>query len=117
MDSNRHIQTAGFLGNVIRRFGARPLQLVYRADDVDVDLRIESTPANRINLVGQVLSSANFFENVPVKLESHGIVRYQTQTNEVGEFSFDDIPRDTYNLSVDLPERQPMLFCVRGANS
>jgi hypothetical protein len=104
------------LANVIRRFGARPRQLVYRADDVDIDLRIESTPANRINLEGQVLSSANLFENVPVKLESHGIVRYQTRTNEIGEFSFDEVPRDTYHLSVDLAESQLMVFCVPGAN-
>jgi hypothetical protein len=103
----------------IRRVGAPPRQLLFRAGDVDVDVKIESMEANdRITLVGQVLSSATkFFDNTPVKLESHGIVRYRTRTNVVGEFSFDEVPKDTYHLSVDLPEGQITLFCVHRGNS
>jgi len=101
----------------VRRVGAPPRQLLFRAGDVDV--KIESMEANnRITLVGQVLSSnAKFFDNTPVKLESHGIVRYRTRTNVVGEFSFDEVPKDTYHLSVDLPEGQITLFCVHRGNS
>jgi hypothetical protein len=101
----------------IRRVGAPPRQLLFRAGDVDVDVKIEAMEANdRITLVGQVLSSgAKFFDNTPVKLESHGIVRYKTRTNLVGEFSFDEVPKDTYHLSVDLPEGQITLFCVHRA--
>jgi hypothetical protein len=101
----------------VRRVGAPPRQLLFRAGDVDVDVKIESMEANdRITLVGQVLSSgAKFFDNTPVKLESHGIVRYKTRTNLVGEFSFDEVPKDTYHLSVDLPEGQITLFCVHRA--
>src|SRR5215468_5247472 len=103
----------------LRRVGAPPRQLLFRAGDVDVDVKIESMEANnRITLVGQVLSSATkFFDNTPVKLESHGIVRYRTRTNVVGEFSFDEVPKDTYHLSVDLPEGQITLFCVHRGNS
>jgi len=103
----------------IRRVGAPPRQLLFRAGDVDVDVKIESMEANdRITLVGQVLSSATkFFNNAPVKLESHGITRYSTKTNVVGEFSFDEVPKDTYHLSVDLPEGQITLFCVHRGNS
>ena len=103
----------------VRRVGAPPRQLLFRAGDVDVDVKIESMEANdRITLVGQVLSSAaKFFDNTPVKLESHGIVRYRTRTNLVGEFSFDEVPKDTYHLSVDLPEGQITLFCVHRGNS
>ena len=103
----------------VRRVGAPPRQLLFRAGDVDVDVKIESMEANdRITLVGQVLSSAaEFFDNTPVKLESHGIVRYRTRTNLVGEFSFDEVPKDTYHLSVDLPEGQITLFCVHRGNS
>jgi hypothetical protein len=102
-----------------RRVGTPPRQLLFRAGDVDVDVKIESMEANdRITLVGQVLSSAaKFFDNTPVKLESHGIVRYRTRTNLVGEFSFDEVPKDTYHLSVDLPEGQITLFCVHRGNS
>ena len=103
----------------VRRVGEPPRQLLFRAGDVDVDVKIESMEANdRITLVGQVLSSATkFFDNNPVKLESHGIVRYRTRTNVVGEFSFDEVPKDTYHLSVDLPEGQITLFCVPRGNS
>ena len=103
----------------IRRVGAPPRQLLFRAGDVDVDVKIESMEANdRITLVGQVLSNdSKFFDNTPVKLESHGIVRYKTRTNLVGEFSFDEVPKDTYHLSVDLPEGQITLFCVHRANA
>jgi len=103
----------------MRRVGAPPRQLLFRAGDVDVDVKIESMEANdRITLVGQVLSTgAKFFDNTPVKLESHGIVRYKTKTNVVGEFSFDEVPKDTYHLSVDLPEGQITLFCVHRANA
>jgi hypothetical protein len=103
----------------VRRVGAPPRQLLFRAGDVDVDVKIESMEANdRITLVGQVLSTtAKFFDNTPVKLESHGVVRYRTMTNLVGEFSFDEVPKDTYHLSVDLPEGQITLFCVHRGNS
>ena len=103
----------------VRRVGAPPRQLLFRAGDVDVDVKIESMEANdRITLVGQVLSTTDkFFDNTPVKLESHGIVRYRTRTNVVGEFSFDEVPKDTYHLSVDLPEGQITLFCVHRGNS
>jgi hypothetical protein len=103
----------------IRRVGTPPRQLLFRAGEVDVDVKIESMEANdRITLVGQVLSGATkFFDNTPVKLESHGIVRYRTKTNVVGEFSFDEVPKDTYHLSVDLPEGQITLFCVHRGNS
>ena len=103
----------------MRRVGTPPRQLLFRAGEVDIDVKIEAMEANdRITLVGQVLSSATkFFDNTPVKLESHGMVRYRTQTNVVGEFSFDEVPKDTYHLSVDLPEGQITLFCVHRGNS
>jgi len=101
----------------VRRVGAPPRQLLFRAGDVDVDVKIESMEANnRITLVGQVLAPGDkFFDNTPVKLESHGIVRYKTKTNVVGEFCFDEVPKDTYHLSVDLPEGRITLFCVHRA--
>jgi hypothetical protein len=97
-----------------RHMGPPPRQLLFRAGDVDVDVKIESMEANdRITLAGQILSSAaKFINDAPVKLEAHGVVRYSTKTNVVGEFSFDEIPKDTYHLSVDLPEGQITLFCV-----
>ena len=103
----------------VRRVGAPSRQLLFRAGDVDVDVKIEAMEAtDRITLVGQVLSSTEkFFDNTSVKLESQGIVRYLTLTNVVGEFSFDEVPKDTYHLSLDLPEGEITLFCVHRGNS
>jgi len=102
----------------VRRVGAAPRQLLYRAGDIDVDVKIESMEANdRISLTGQVLSNTEkFFNNTPVKLESQGSVCFRTTTNFVGEFIFDEVPKDTYHLSVDLPEGQVTLFCVHRSN-
>jgi hypothetical protein len=98
----------------VRRAGIPPRQLVFRAGDVDVDVRIETIETNnRISMVGQVLSNTEkFLDNAPVKLESHGVIRYRTVTNLVGEFSFEELPKDTYHLSVEVPEGQITLFCV-----
>lgn len=107
------------LSGVRRSGGTPPRQLLFRAGDIDVDVKIESVETNdRISLVGQVLSnSEKFFDNTTVKLESHGMVRFKTMTNFVGEFVFDEVPKDTYHLSVDLPEGQITLFCVHRGNS
>src|ERR1700674_1674698 len=90
---------------------ARPS--LYRAGDIGVDVKIEVTEANeRITLAGQVLSgSSNFLDNAAVGLESGGIMRYQTRTNESGEFSF-EVPKDTYHLSIELPEGRVTIFDV-----
>jgi len=103
----------------VRHVGTAARQLLFRAGDIDVDVKIESVESDeRITLVGQVLAtSSKFLENTPVKLESHGITRFRTMTNLVGEFSFDEVPKDTYHLSVDLPEGQVTLFCVHRGNS
>src|SRR6266478_553114 len=103
----------------VRRVGVPPRQLLFRAGDVDVDIKIESMEANdRITLAGQVLSTTSkFLDNTSVKLESRqGVVRYRTITNPVGEFTFDEVPKDTYHLSVELPEGEITLFCVHRGN-
>ncbi len=88
-------------------------KLLYRAGDVDIDVRVETDPDNKVSLSGQILSSsAQFFENAPVRLESGGQSRYETSTNPIGEFSFEGIPQDTYHLSMDLPGGPITLFCV-----
>ena len=72
----------------VRRATAAPRQLLFRAGDIDVDVKIESLETDgRISLAGQVLSSApTFLDNTSVKLESHGVVRLRKTTNLVGEF-------------------------------
>jgi hypothetical protein len=89
-----------------RRLTVAPRHLLFCAGDIDVDVKIESSGDQQMTLTGQVLSgSSRFFDNAPVTLESGGPVRYQTCTNEMGEFSI-EVPNDTYRLFVDLPEGQ-----------
>jgi hypothetical protein len=97
----------------VRHVGATPRQRLFRAGDIDVDVKIESTEIGKeITLVGQVLSpTSKFFVNAPVTLESHGGQRYQTCTNEVGEFSF-EVPNDTYDLSIELNEGRVSILTV-----
>jgi len=96
----------------VRNVGVVPRQLLYRAGPVDVDLRIESE-GDRVSLSGQLLTeSESFPEHTEVRLESGGTVRFRAETNAIGEFSFEAVPDDTYNLSVDLPEGELRLFCV-----
>jgi hypothetical protein len=91
---------------------AQPRHLLFRAGDIDVDVEIQSNGNEGITLSGQVLSGeANFFDNTPVTLESGGLVRYRTYTNEMGEFSF-EVPKDTYHIYVDLPEAQIVILEV-----
>jgi hypothetical protein len=100
----------------VRSGGSVPRQLLFRAGDVDVDVRIESSD-DRVSLSGQILSESDIFsEHTPVWLESHGLVRYQTRTNPVGEFSFEEVPKDTYHLSLELPDGYLTLFCVHRQN-
>jgi len=49
----------------VRRVGAPPRQLLFRAGSVDVDVKIESMEAHdRITLVGQVLSNTAKFSTI-----------------------------------------------------
>ena len=101
----------------VRSVGTIPRQLLYRAGSVDVDLRIEADDG-RVSLSGQLLSEAESFpEHTRVRLESGGAVRFSTATNDVGEFSFETVPEDTYHLALELPQGELRLFCVNQSAS
>jgi anti-sigma factor RsiW len=95
----------------VRRPGTAARQRIFRAGDIDVDVKIESAAAGeRITLAGQVLSGkSDFFDNAPVRLESQGVVRSRTRTNKMGEFSF-EVANDTYHLSIELKEGEIVIF-------
>ena len=97
----------------IRNLDTAGRQLLYRAGNVDVDVRVEPVGEGRISLAGQFLSeSESFPESTAVRLESGGAVRFTTSTNAVGEFSFDDVPEATYHLTMDVSGGELRLFCV-----
>ena len=91
----------------VRCPGTAARQRIFRAGDIDVDVKIESAEAGeRITLAGQVLSGkSDFFDNAPVRLESQGVVRFRTRTNAVGEFLF-EVENETYHLSIELKKER-----------
>ena len=97
--------------------GVSPRHLLYQADGIDVDVRVESSKdEDHLTLVGQILSEPRspVPQNTRVVLASSD-VSYDTLTNPVGEFSFDSVPKNTYHLFVDLPDGEVALFCVHRA--
>ena len=86
----------------VRSIAVPPRQRLYRAGDIDIDVKVEpSMDGKRITLTGQVLSDgSDFFDNI-VRLEHDGMVHYRTRTNVLGEFSF-EVPNDTYDLSIEI---------------
>jgi hypothetical protein len=102
----------------VRSPAAAPRQLLFRAGEIDGDVKIESSVRDeRLCLSGQVLSGgATFFDSASVGLESNGVLRYRTRINKIGEFSF-EVPKDTYNLSIGLPEGQVTIFSVCPGNT
>lgn len=87
----------------VRSPAAPARQRIFRAGDIDVDVKIDPGKGNkRITLTGQVMSEAsNFVHDAVVRLESDGMVRYRTRTNQMGEFSF-DVPNEAYDVSVEI---------------
>jgi hypothetical protein len=83
-----------------------------------VDVKLAVTEAKeRMSIAGQVLTPGSnmrskFPGNAPVGLESGGVMRYQTHTNEIGEFRF-EVPKDTYRLWIELPEGQITILDVQ----
>jgi hypothetical protein len=102
----------------VRSAAAPARQLVFRAGDLDVDLKIEPAKGNeRITLTGQVMSQAsNFVHNAVVRLECDGMVRYRTRTNEMGEFSF-EVPNDSYDLSIEINGERIAILDVHSPGS
>jgi len=87
----------------IRSHAVLTRQRVFRAGEIDVDVKIDPAKGyTHITLTGQVMSEvSNFVDNALVRLESDGMVRYRTRTNEIGEFSF-EVPHDRYDLSIEI---------------
>jgi len=87
----------------VRSIATPARQYLFRAGELDVDVKIEPAKGNeRITLTGQAMSAAsNFVHNAVVRLESDGMVRYRTRTNKLGEFSF-EVPNDAYDLSIEI---------------
>jgi len=77
-------------------------QIIFRAADVDVHLRIGSTP--RV-IHGQMFRSkaSHFLAGVPVGLSQNGQMIQTSITDMLGEFRFSIVPAGSLRIHADLP--------------
>ncbi len=90
---------------------AEARQLLYTADDLDLDLRVEQNPRDgRLSLTGQILARDGSLEDVAgaeVRLVPVGNgPELGRITNGFGEFVFDRLPPDTYGLWIRAGRRE-----------
>ena len=74
-------------------------QVVYTLDDYDLDLRLEPGGAGWL-VAGQLLGSDAL--GMATLAGEEG--RYGCALNDLGEFTFEDLPAGVYNLSIALPD-------------
>lgn len=108
-DRLRQPQLAG-----VRSLAASPCQLIYRAGEYVIDLRVESVAGStRFSLAGQILNSVNpgrAVAEIPVILEGEKSVT--AATNEFGEFHFEFDGGTAVRLSVNLAEGGAVIIPV-----
>ncbi len=89
-------------------------QFVYRAENLIVDLRLESQPgSDRISLIGQVLDSQHPDAgpgSVLVILLRDGETAAETASNEYGEFHLEFQPHDGLMLSLRAGEKGSIII-------
>lgn len=104
-DSLTQPQMAG-----VRQSSSTARQILYRAGDWDVDLSLEAAEESEtVDITGQVLkaeASPEEVAGIPVHLTQAGNIVLSTQTDRLGEFTFDRVPRGTYELNLELRGQQ-----------
>jgi len=88
-------------------------QLVYEAEGVTVDLRLDSQPqSNKISAVGQVLDKRIprvSLSDVSIMLWTEkGLPLLETKVNEFGEFHLEFEAQDNLRISIQLVGRMPI---------
>lgn len=76
-------------------------QMLFEAGEDSIDLRI-SEGEKGFNIKGQILGEG--FENATVKLGS-----FETNANDLSEFSFDEIPGGKYDLTLKTNEKEILI--------
>jgi hypothetical protein len=88
-------------------------QLVYEADGLTVDMRLEKGfQASKVCAVGQVLDQRARQVSAPtgsvILWTDRGLPVLQTAANEHGEFAFEFVNKDNLRLSIELQGRSPV---------
>ncbi len=94
----------------VRSAGPTARQLLYKAGDILIDMRMEpQAESERVSVVGQVLDSAQSGKGVheiPVSLLSGRDKLAQTMTNRFGEFHLEYAAAKSVQLSVGVSNRK-----------
>jgi hypothetical protein len=88
----------------VRGAAAGARQLVMRAEEFDIHIKVWGDPEHR-QMLGQLFprGGTNFVESANLHLLRHG-ERLETATaDKTGEFHFTDLPDGDLNLQIDLP--------------
>ncbi len=107
----------------IRTVGACARQLLYKAGQFLIDLRVEPVPASgRLCIIGQVLDSAppqQGITDAPVHLLSGKDKKASTTTNQLGEFHLELEDNNSLQLQVGISGQKQILvpLHVRGQSN
>jgi hypothetical protein len=80
-------------------------QVLLRAQEFDIHLKIASNPLQQ-QIIGQVFArnESRFLSGVRLHLLLEGKTFKTTSSDNFGQFQFDEVPGNTVQLQVDLPE-------------
>ena len=92
----------------VRSTEAASRQLLYRAGEYHIDLQVVPAGASRPDLIGQVLreGEATFASvaELPVALRLDEQTKYETTTNEMGEFLIRGVEEGVYDVRLETGE-------------
>jgi hypothetical protein len=79
-------------------------QVVMRAEEIDIHLKIASNPSQH-QILGQVFarSESAFLSSVRLHLSRNGKPFKTTWTDNFGQFQFDEVPEGVFRLQLELP--------------
>src|SRR5262249_5242776 len=81
-----------------------PRQVVMRAEEFDIHLKISTNPAQH-QIIGQgfARNETQFLSNVRLHLLLNGKPFKTTLSDNFGQFQFDEVPQGVVRLQLDLP--------------
>jgi len=90
----------------VRRHDVPSRQTLYATDSMHVDLKIELGDEQG-QIIGQVVADKGELEicGLRIELTQRGRVINESNTNALGEFVFDDLPKGNYELQIVLDDR------------
>jgi len=103
----------------VRSSTSAPRQVLYRAGDLAVEIRLEPQPgSSRVNIAGQLSGSGHEAEGIPgipiVVSGSKGLLA-ETTTNDFGEFDLAVVPEAGMRLLLDVPNHRKVSIPLEGS--